>query len=162
MISKIRSLRSGFFGIGAAVSIGAFVALGCGGDQSEPSEASPGAEPAAPAESPAAVNAFDEIWMAALPEDFPPDIPLYPEAVVVKALSTPDSGLKVNWSTSDDPATVASFFSDSLAGQGWSTQRVDGADGILVFADKGARSASFGIGGGEGKTTIDLLLVEMR
>ena len=36
---------------------------------------------------------------------------------------------------------MASFYSDSLAAQGWSTQRVDGADGIMVFADKGARSA---------------------
>ena len=82
-----------------------------------------------------------------------------PAAPVVKSQEIPDSGIKVGWTTSDDAGKVASFYSDSLAAQGWATRRVDGDDGSLVFGDKGARSLTIGIGSGPGKTTIDLLLV---
>ena len=80
----------------------------------------------------------------------------------MKANSTPGSGIKAAFSTTDDVGKVAAFFNDSLAAQGWTTQRVDGPDGTLVFADKGARSATVGVATAEGKTTIDLLVIEMR
>jgi len=159
VFSTSRSLRSRILGIGASVSIGAFAWLGCGGEKSETPSAT---APAPTAEKPAAPAVVEEVWSATLPEDFPQDVPRYPAAEVMKSISTPDSGLKVSFSTTDDPGKVAAFFSDSLAAQGWSTQRVDGADGILVFAEKGARSATVGVAAAEDKTTIDLLVVEMR
>jgi hypothetical protein len=155
---QARQLRNGFLGVGAWVSIGVLVALGCGGEKSETPAAAPGATAAQPA-APAAVA---DLWSTTLPADFPADVPTYPSSEVVKAISSPAEGVKVSWSTPDDVAKVASFFNDSLAAQGWSTQRVDGPDGTLVFGDKGARSATFGIAPGKGNTQIDLLLVEMR
>jgi len=148
--------------MGASLSIGALLALGCGGEKSETPAAAPAAPAATPGQPAAAPAPLADAWSATLPSDFPSDVPTYPAAAVVKAQETPESGVRVAWATADDAAKVASFYSDSLAAQGWSTQRVDGNDGILVFADKGARSLTFGIESAAGKTTIDLLLVEMR
>jgi hypothetical protein len=152
-------LRTSVLGIGVSVSIGAFALLGCGGEKSETPSATP---PAPTAEKPAAPAVVDDLWTTTLPEDFPQDVPRYPAAEVVKANSTPGTGLKVTFSTTDDPGKVAAFFSDSLAAQGWSTQRVDGPEGTLVFADKGARSATVGVATADGKTQIELLVIEMR
>ena len=66
------------------------------------------------------------------------------------------------FSTPDDAAKVASFYSDNFVAQGWSSQRVDAPDGTLVMADKGSRSATVGISAGEATTKMDLLVVEMR
>jgi hypothetical protein len=139
-------------------SLGALVALGCGGEQTEPA---PAEIPAAPSEAPAPPVAVEEVWSTTLPENFPQDVPQYPAAEVVKARMVEESGVSAGWSTADAPDKVASFYSDSFAAQGWSTQRIDGPDGILIFADKEKRSASIGVTTSEGKTQIDLLLVEM-
>jgi hypothetical protein len=156
------------------VSIGALVALGCGGERSATPAAAPGAAPAAPpgetasaapgatAGQPAAPAAIADVWSSTLPEDFPPDVPIYPPSQLVRSQEIPDTGVKVGWTTTDDVDKVASFYSDSLAAKGWATRRVNGDDGSLVFADKGARSLTFVIGSGPGTTTIDLLLVQTR
>ena len=89
-------------------------------------------------------------------------MPRYPGAEVVKSRPASEAGWSVAFSTSDDPAKVAAYFADAFAAQGWSTQRVDAPEGIMVFADKGDRSATYGVGTVEGKTRIDLLVIEMR
>lgn len=161
MIRSARRLQNGFFAIGTLVSVGALVALGCGEKKSEAPAPETPAAPAAPAQ-PAPSAAAGQLWMNTLPANFPEDVPQYPGATVVKAQATPDSGIKVSFSTPDDAAKVASYYSDNFAAQGWSSQRVDAPDGSLVFADKGARSATVGIGAGEGTTKIDLMVLEMR
>ena len=161
MIRTARSLRGGFLGIGAWLSIGALVALGCGGEKKESPAAAPAAAPEATAGQPAAPAAIADAWSSTLPADFPSDVPIYPASTVVKAKDAPESGIMVGWTTTDEPAKVASFFSDSLAAQGWSTQRVDGDDGIVVLADKGSRSITLVLSSAEGKTQIDLLLAQM-
>lgn len=159
MIGKAHKLLGGIHGVGIAVSIGALVALGCGGEKTE----APAPEtPAAPAEQPAAAPGQGELWSSTLPDNFPEDIPRYPGASVVKSHSTPESGMKVMFTTPDDPGKVAAYYNDNFVAQGWSAQRVDAPDGTLVLADKGTRSATAGIMTGEGGTKIDLLVVEMR
>jgi hypothetical protein len=137
----------------------AALALGCGGEEKTQTAPAPDtqAQPAAPQPEAAA-----EAWQSTLPADFPPDLPQYPGATVTKARSTPGTGLAVAWQTGDEPAKVASWYADSLAAQGWATQRTEAPDGVMVFADKGERSATFGVTTAEGKTQIDLLVVEMR
>ena len=89
-------------------------------------------------------------------------MPRYPGADVVKAaLDARAPASSAAFTTGDDIGKVASYFADTLAAQGWSTQRIDGPDGIMVFADKGARSATVVIASAEDKTTIDLLVIEM-
>jgi hypothetical protein len=64
--------------------------------------------------------------------------------------------------TDDDPAKVASYFADSFAAQGWATQSTESPDTRMLFADKGERSATIAVTSAEGKTRLELLLVEMR
>lgn len=143
-------------------ALAAFVAFGCGGEKTEPAPAAtPGEAPAPAAEAPAQPAPVEEVWSTTLPESFPPDVPRYPGAEVVKARVMEDGGFSVAFASTDPVDKVASYYNDSLAGEGWSTQRLDGPDGVLVFGDKGKRSASLGISTVEGKTQIDVLLIEM-
>jgi len=154
--------------LGISVALGSCLALGCGGEKSEtpapaPPPAATGANPAAaPAPAPAPPQKlFEDVWVTELPVNFPEDVPQYPGAEVVKARPTSDAGISVAWSTGDDQVKVASYYADQLAAKGWATNRVDAPEGIVIFADKGKRSATLGVTPTEGKTTIDLLVVEM-
>ena len=152
--------------LGISFALGSCLALGCGGEKSEtPRRARRGgsrgrtsARPPAPGGTARSIDA----WLTELPANFPEDVPQYPGAEVVNARGTSEAGSSAGFSTSDDPAKVASYFADALAAQGWSTQRVDAPEGTMVFADKGERSATYGVGTAEGKTQIDLLVIEMR
>lgn len=151
--------------LGILVALGSSLALGCGGDTSETPAAptgTPETPAAAPAGQPAVTAPVEDVWLTELPANFPADVPQYPGAEVVKARPSSDSGFVVGFSTTDDPAKVASYFADAFAAQGWSTNRVDAPEGIMVFADKGERSATYGVGTADGKTQIDLLVIEMR
>lgn len=145
---------------GFSIALGSCLALGCGGEKSE----MPAADAAAPttAGEPGIPPVVGDVWLKELPGNFPEDVPLYPGAEVLKARPGSEANWSVGFSTPDDPAKVAAYFADAFAAQGWSTQRVDAPEGIMVFADKGDRSATYGVGSVEGKTQIDLLIVEMR
>ncbi|HEY8152639.1 MAG TPA: hypothetical protein VII72_00785 [Myxococcota bacterium] len=150
---------------GISVALGSCLALGCGGEKSETPEAAPGSA-AAPAGAapgaPTAIPPVDDVWITELPANFPDDVPQYPGATVVKARPTFEEGIVVGFSTSDDPVKVANYFADALAAKGWSTNRVDAPEGIMLFADKGDRSATYGVATADGATQIDLLVIEMR
>jgi len=139
--------------LGISIALGSCLALGCGGEKSE--------TPAAGGKA-ASVPPVADVWTTELPANFPDDVPRYPGAEVVKARPPSEAGFVVGFSTSDEPAKVAAYFADAFAAQGWSTNRVDAPEGIMVFADKGDRSATYGVGTAEGKTQIDLLVIEMR
>jgi len=139
--------------LGISIALGSCLALGCGGEKSE--------TPASAGKA-ASVPTIADVWTKELPANFPEDVPRYPGAEVVKARPSSEAGFVAGFSTPDDPAKVASYFADALAAQGWSTNRVDAPEGIVVFADKGERSATYGVGTAEGKTQIDLLVIEMR
>jgi hypothetical protein len=151
-----------------AIAVALGLALACGGEQTEPAapaaEQAPGQAPAAAPQAPAAPAqpaAVDEVWSATLPESYPEDVPQYPGAEVARAKLAPDGALTVRWTSADTPDKVGTYFSDAFAGQGWSTQKIDASDGVLVFADKGSRSASVALSSVEGKTQIDLWIMEM-
>jgi hypothetical protein len=157
----IGTLRQAVRETGILIALGSCLALGCGGDTSETPAPDAGSA-AAPSGAPAAPPAIDDIWVAELPANFPEDVPRYPGADVTKARPSTEGGWSVGFSSPDDPAKVAAYFADAFAAQGWSTQRVDAPEGIMIFADKGDRSATYGVGTSEGKTQIDLLVIEMR
>jgi hypothetical protein len=152
--------------LGFSVALGSWLALACGGDEKpETPGAAATSEPpgaAAPAQPPEKVEIIEDVWLTELPENFPEDIPRYPGAEVVKARPPSEDGISVGFTTTDDPAKVAAYFADQFAAQGWATNRVDAPEGIMVFADKGDRSATYGVASAEGKTQIDLLVVKMR
>jgi hypothetical protein len=152
--------------LGISVALGSCLALGCGGEKSETPAPAP-TPPAATGQAPAAAKPpeapvlMEDVWVTDLPANFPADLPRYPGAEVLKARPTSEAGISVAFTTSDDPAKVATYYADQLAAQGWATNRVDAPEGIVVFADKGQRSATFGVAPVEGKTQIDLLVIEM-
>jgi hypothetical protein len=152
--------------LGISVALGSFLALACGGEEKSetPGAAATTSEAPAPGApvQPEKVEIIQDVWLTTLPENFPEDIPRYPGAEVVKARPASEDGISVGFSTSDDPAKVAAYFADQFAAQGWATNRVDAPEGIMVFADKGDRSATYGVASADGKTQIDLLVVKMR
>ncbi len=157
MLGRLRQL-------GISVALGSCLAVGCGGEKSETPGAATTTEPpkaAAPAQ-PEQLAPIADVWVTELPANFPQDIPRYPGAELVKARPPSEAGITAAFSTTDDPAKVAAYFADQFAAQGWATNRVDAPEGIMVFADKGDRSATYGVASAEGKTQIDLLVVEMR
>jgi len=148
-----------------SIALGSCLALACGGEEKAetPGPAATTTEaPALGAPEPEKIEIIQDVWLTELPENFPDDIPRYPGAEVVKARPASEDGISVGFSTSDDPAKVAAYFADQFAAQGWATNRVDAPEGIMVFADKGDRSATYGVASAEGKTQIDLLVVKMR
>lgn len=151
--------------LGILVALGSCLALGCGGEKSDTPDAGTGAADApsaAPAGQPAMPPPVESVRLTELPANFPEDVPRYPGAEIAEARPSSEEGFAARFSTPDDPAKVAAYFADALAAQGWSTNRVDAPEGIMVFADKGDRSATYGVATIDGKTQIDLLIIEMR
>jgi hypothetical protein len=124
------------------------MALACGGDSEE-----------AGSELPAELNVSSE-----LPADFPADVPVYPGAEVVQARysAAEGSSVSVAFSVKDDPEKVASFYADSLAAEGWSTDIKTTPEGQAIFADKTERRVAANVRKTEKGTQVELIIVEMR
>jgi hypothetical protein len=155
--------------VGISIAIGSCLAAGCGSEKSE-EPAGAKSEEAAGAAAPATVETrqklpdFDAMPTVELPGDFPDDVPRYPGARAVKAAPDPESVTESNWlaqfTAADDPATVYANLADSFAAQGWTTERADAPDGIMLYANKGDRSATYALGAVDGKTVMTLIIVE--
>ena len=97
-----------------------------------------------------------------LPADFPADVPLYPGAEVVQARVTADGGTSVTLSVEDDVEKVASFFADSFAAEGWSTDIKASPDGSAIFADKTERRVAAMVRSTDEGTRVELIIVQMQ
>jgi hypothetical protein len=164
--------------IGISLALGSCLALGCSREKAqEPAGAKPGesaAGAAAPGESAAGAAAelpvaglgefpdFDALPTVEVPGSFPQDVPRYPGARAVKATPDPEStgGWVAQFSTPDDPAKVYASLADGFAAQGWSTERADAEEGILLYANRGNRSATYTISAPKGKTILSLIIME--
>jgi hypothetical protein len=127
-----------------AVAIGAtalLLAVGCGQPPEEKGAAASKTVPpsAAPSNVPFNPNV---VKSQELPANFPDDIPRHPEAKVLESRATSDMGLAVTMVVEDDADKVASFYADTLAAEGWTTDIRNMPDGSSVFADKGNRTAA--------------------
>jgi hypothetical protein len=145
-------------------------AAGCGG--SEEPQAPPASAPAvqqSPAlqmdqpEIPPPLSGNAPMMATELPADFPKDVPQHPSARVVQARASRDQGLAVSFVLEGEQSAddVTSFYADSFAAQGWSTDIRRTPEGHAIFADKGDRTASAVVRpGGEG-VLVDLIIVQM-
>jgi hypothetical protein len=158
----IASLRSTWILLGA-LALG--VVLACGGDTQE---AAPAAKAPAEAGGPAAASKLPQspdstpVWTTELPADFPADVPLYPDAEVVRVRISADQGTSVTLSVADDVEKVASFYADSYAAEGWSTHIAKAPNGSAVFADKTDRRVATMMRSTEEGTQVELVIVKMR
>jgi len=57
-----------------------------------------------------------------VPDDFPDDVPLYPEAKVVGSMQVEESGRLLTLTTGDAPEKVMSFYRGKLESDGWQVE----------------------------------------
>lgn len=80
-----------------------------------------------------------EIVKGAVPDDYPSDMPVYPESEPGTSLSMPGAGMFVTFESDDDPDAIYGYFETELAGSGWSVE--EGAAGG-VRASKDGRNVN--------------------
>jgi hypothetical protein len=97
-----------------------------------------------------------------IPADFPADVPLYPGAEVIQSRISPEQGTTVTLSVGDDVDKVVSFYADSLAAEGWSTQITKGSEQSVIFADKDERHVGTMVRKTDEGTQIELVIVRLR
>ena len=144
----------------------ALAGFGCGSEErpaATPAEQPPAAavpQPAAPA-VPEPVAETPE-WAGSLPSDFPADVPQYPGSKVSSARGTADMGVAVTFDSPDALATVAKFYADSLASQGWQTQTQEIPEGTMIVADKDDRRAHAIVHAGGQGTLVDMIIARVE
>ena len=103
-----------------------------------------------------------------LPADFPKDVPVYPNATLMAAVTgenlPSENGAYIAWNTKDEIPTVRHFYTDKLDAEGWHVISYPGVPsawmgegGVTVVATKWGRTASFAIGAKDGATLISLV-----
>jgi len=158
----IASLRSTWILLGA-LALG--LALACGGDsqEAEPAAKAPDEawKPAPPPELPPPPSSAP-VFTTGLPADFPSDVPVYPDGKIIQARVSADEGTSVTFLIEDDVEKVTSFYADSLAAEGWSTDIKAGPDGSAIFADKTERRVAIMVRSTEEGTQVELIIVQMQ
>ncbi|HLD21748.1 MAG TPA: hypothetical protein VJB65_02510 [Patescibacteria group bacterium] len=96
-----------------------------------------------------------------IPENFPTDVPLYPDATI-KETTTEIDGFIVSLTSIDDFDTLNSWYEEALEKQGWSTEPAIEAfseDGrtITYSATKGERTLSIGLLQPKDEFTVTIL-----
>lgn len=92
-----------------------------------------------------------------LPENFPQDVPLYPDATIVASMASQE-GVMVSCQSPADPAEVVVFYKEKLSGQGWTVEAEMnmGPQRMISFA-KADRHVTVTATSDAGKTQISLL-----
>jgi hypothetical protein len=120
--------------------------------RSEPPLPKPGAEDAA--------QAPEESAAVEIPDDFPKDVPFYPDAVATTVKPIRDRGMTVTWVSEDDPRTIASFYQTNLAGEGWEIEGEAEFQGQhMLRASKDGRLASILVMSAQGDTHLGISIV---
>ena len=149
-----------------AVAVGAValaLSAGCG---QPPEQETSGTESAAAPSLPVApaggvVDSSGRVLTKDLPANFPDDVPRHPDAEVIQARATGDMGLAVSLVVKDDVDTVASFYADKFASEGWTTDVRHTPEGSAVFADKGKRTAAVMVHETKRGAQVELVLGHM-
>jgi len=96
---------------------------------------------------------------AALPEKFPKDVPVYPNATIDAAVT--GRGGIVIWKTSDPLPKVQRYYTEQLNAKGWHVTTYPGVSapwlgdgGVTVIGTGWGRRISFAIGEKEASTVI--------
>jgi hypothetical protein len=91
-----------------------------------------------------------------IPDQFPTDVPLYPDAKVVAAMMTEGQGM-LTLRTGDDPDQVADFLRKQFEEEGWSFgSELDLMGQQMLAFEKGDRIGAVQISREESETTIVL------
>lgn len=96
---------------------------------------------------------------AKIPDGFPKDVPVYPDATVVAGMASDEGGM-VTLKTGDDPDEIVAFYREGLRSEGWSLESEMNLGGQQILPiEKGGRSGAVQISREGGDTTI-LIIVD--
>lgn len=97
---------------------------------------------------------------AKIPDGFPKDVPVYPDASVVAGVAAGGGGM-ITLQTGDDPDEIVAFYREELTGEGWSlASEMDIGDQRILPIEKGDRNGAVQISREGGDTTI-LIIIDM-
>jgi hypothetical protein len=95
-----------------------------------------------------------------LPENFPRDVPIYPDAKVITSMKTKEI-TTVSLTTADPPQKVLDFYGEKLKAHGWEIEgTMKMGDGGMVNATKDKHTCIAQAGRDGQKTTITLSVTE--
>jgi hypothetical protein len=103
-----------------------------------------------------------------LPADFPKDVPIYPNAQLLNAVTgegiPTEDGAYIAWSSRDQIPAIRHFYTEKLDGEGWHVISYPGVatawmgeGGVTLVATKWGRTASFAFGAKDSATLISLV-----
>lgn len=102
---------------------------------------------------------------AELPDDFPSDVPLYPDAEVqgsVAAAGQQGGGISVGLQTDDDLSDVTAWYKREVPAKGWTVTTDATVNGALILgASKDGRTLSVSVSG-EGESVTIVLSVSSQ
>jgi hypothetical protein len=79
---------------------------------------------------------------AEIPDGFPKDVPIYPDAKVLGSMVTGE-GTILTLQTADDPGKVTAFYREKLSKEGWSlASEIDLGGQRMLAIEKGERSGA--------------------
>lgn len=94
---------------------------------------------------------------SSLPDDFPKDIPLYPDAEIgghISGAGEEGSGSTVTFTSDDDADEIYEFFATKLKDNGWNTETVSIGEMRMLNISKDNRNGVVTINPGDSKTDI--------
>jgi len=95
---------------------------------------------------------------AALPKNFPEDVPRYPQATVQSSMSQGNAMNMVMFQTGDAPDKVQAFYGAKLKDGGWEiVSEVSTPQMRMISAKKAGREANVTVVGDKGKCTISVV-----
>ncbi len=98
---------------------------------------------------------------AKVPRSFPTDIPLYPGAEPMAAMSAGAEGSMVTFKTMDSQQDIYEFYQTKLAEQGWAIAEEESFGGQLGLAGlKDSRKVTVNISGTKGDSRISVIVTD--
>ena len=97
----------------------------------------------------------------ALPEGFPDDVPLYPGAKIIVALTVPGGGVMASFETADAPKKILDFYRRELPTKGWEVGQENSRGPTIQFQSKKRRqrlSTSIVAGDPMNKVTLTVIV----
>jgi hypothetical protein len=94
-----------------------------------------------------------------IPEEFPKDVPIFPDSTPMAFLSAPDEGIIVTFKSGEDQQDIFDFYQSSLADDGWEILGDSPFDQQLSFdAIKGDRKVSVIVAGTKGDARVSVIV----
>jgi hypothetical protein len=94
-----------------------------------------------------------------IPDAFPDDVPIFPEATPMASMSAPDEGIIVTFKSGEEQQEIFDFYQSNLEGDGWEILKDSMAGNkFSIDAVKDSRKVSVIIAGTEGDSRVSVIV----